>query len=54
MEFFRHRKVYQIYKRQKWARQNWGEQLWADLSADSLSDGIDQYIYELRKLPKWV
>lgn len=36
------------------ARENWGQELWADLNPTNLSDGIEEFILEFRRLLKWI
>lgn len=47
-------KLYKLYKHQKNAREGWSKTLWADLDPQILTDGIESYSKEFRKLPKWV
>lgn len=46
--------VFTLYEQQKAARELWGETLWVDLDVQSLQDGIDKYITQLRKMPKTI
>lgn len=60
-EFFRVKRdfegmqhIYKLYKQQKIGRENWSKTLWANLNPQMLTDGIEGYIKEYRKVPKWV
>ncbi|KAH9515001.1 Dynein heavy chain 10, axonemal [Bulinus truncatus] len=46
--------VYALYRELDSAKNKWSETLWADLDIDLLSKGIDDFIKNLRKLPKSV
>lgn len=47
-------KIYKLYKQQKIARENWGKTLWSNLNPHLLTEGIESYMKEYRKVPKWV
>ncbi|XP_058809033.1 dynein axonemal heavy chain 10 [Phymastichus coffea] len=44
--------LFQLYKAQQIARDTWAKTLWADLNPQQLIDGMDNYLKELRKMPK--
>ncbi|CAD6994112.1 unnamed protein product [Ceratitis capitata] len=44
--------VYKLYKSYKTGREVWSKTLWADLDPQILTDGIESYMKEFRKLPK--
>jgi dynein heavy chain len=44
--------IYKFYKTQKHAREVWGRTLWANLDPQALSDGIDGFMKDYRKIPK--
>lgn len=46
--------VYKLYKAYKTGREVWSKTLWADLDPQILTDGIESYMKEFRKLPKQV
>ncbi|EDO35852.1 predicted protein [Nematostella vectensis] len=46
--------VFGIYEKQKEARDEWANTLWANLDVSVLSDGIDGYIKQLKRLPREV
>lgn len=46
--------LYKLYKQQKIARENWSRTLWAHLDPSALTDGMDHFMKEFRKIPKWV
>lgn len=46
--------IYKLYKQQKIARENWSKTLWSNLNPHLLTEGIDTYIKEFRKIQKWV
>ena len=45
-------KIYTLYEDQKKIREEWANTLWANLNMKTLSDGIEEYIKQLRKFPK--
>ncbi|CAF4691617.1 unnamed protein product, partial [Rotaria sp. Silwood1] len=45
-------KLYQLYEQQLKARQQWSETLWRDLDVQLLIDGIENFIKELKKMPR--
>ncbi|XP_015836813.2 dynein axonemal heavy chain 10 [Tribolium castaneum] len=46
--------IYKFYKTQKHAREVWGRTLWANLDPQALSDGIDSFIKDYRKIPRTI
>lgn len=46
--------IYKLYKQQKIARENWSRTLWAHLNPNALTDGMENFMKEYRKIPKWV
>lgn len=46
--------IYKLYKQQKIGRENWSKTLWSNLNPMMLTDGIETYIKEFRKIQKWV
>lgn len=50
----RHFQIYKLYKQQKIARENWSKTLWSNLNPHLLTEGIDTYMKEFRKIDKWV
>lgn len=46
--------LYKLYKQQKIARENWSRTLWAHLNPMALTDGMENFMKEYRKIPKWV
>ncbi|KAH8257767.1 hypothetical protein KR038_000855 [Drosophila bunnanda] len=44
--------LYKLYKAQKYAREGWGKTLWADLDPNVLTEGVESYLKEFRKLTK--
>ncbi|SPP80284.1 dynein heavy chain 10, axonemal [Drosophila guanche] len=44
--------IYKLYRSQKGAREIWGKTLWADLDPNVLTEGVESYLKEFRKLPK--
>lgn len=46
--------VYKLYRQQKVARANWSKTLWSNLNPQALVDGIEVYVKEFRKLPRWI
>ncbi|KAL7022048.1 hypothetical protein ACKWTF_012111 [Chironomus riparius] len=53
-EFERMQVIYKLYQAQKIARESWGKTLWSNLNTQALTDGIDSFIRDYRKLPKIV
>ncbi|CAF0871119.1 unnamed protein product [Rotaria sordida] len=45
-------KLYQLYEQQLKAREQWSEALWRDLDVQLLIDGIENFIKELKKMPR--
>ncbi|KAM7359342.1 dynein heavy chain at 89D isoform 2-T2 [Cochliomyia hominivorax] len=46
--------VYKLYKSQKSAREGWSKTLWADLDPSVLTEGVESFLKEFRKLSKQV
>ena len=46
--------VYDIYKKQKIAREEWAQALWVQLNIEQLQKGIEDFIRELKRLPREV
>lgn len=46
--------VFQLYEEQKKARNIWAQTLWVNLNPQQLIDGMDHFIRELRRFPKFV
>lgn len=46
--------VYDLYERQMTAREEWGATLWSCLNVDSLTEGIEVFIKEVKKFPPGV
>lgn len=46
--------IYKLYKQQKIARENWSRTLWAHLNPNALTDGMENFMKEYRKIPKAV
>ncbi|KAI8122976.1 axonemal, Dynein heavy chain 10 [Lucilia cuprina] len=46
--------VYKLYKSQKAAREGWSKTLWADLDPSVLTEGVESFLKEFRKLSKQV
>lgn len=46
--------LYKLYKQQKIARENWSRTLWSNLNPNTLTDGMEQFMKDYRKIPKWV
>ena len=44
--------IYALYERQMAAREDWAQTLWANLNVNTLIEGIDGYLKELKKFPK--
>ncbi|KAG5670791.1 hypothetical protein PVAND_001030 [Polypedilum vanderplanki] len=53
-EFERMQVIFKLYQAQKIARESWGKTLWANLNTQALTDGIDSFMRDYRKLPKVV
>lgn len=51
-EFERMQVIYKLYQAQKIARESWGKTLWANLNTQALTDGIDNFLRDYRKLSK--
>jgi dynein heavy chain len=47
-------KLYQLYEQQIKTRQIWSETLWRELDVQLLIDGIENFIKELKKMPREV
>ena len=45
-------KLYHLYEQQTKTRELWSETLWRDLDVQLLIDGIENYIKELKKMPR--
>uniref|UniRef100_A0A1I8PAD1 Dynein-1, subspecies f n=1 Tax=Stomoxys calcitrans TaxID=35570 RepID=A0A1I8PAD1_STOCA len=46
--------VFNLYRSQKSAREGWSKTLWADLDPAVLTEGVESYLKEFRKLPKQI
>ena len=46
--------IYKLYQAQKLARASWGKTLWANLNTQVLTDGIDSFLRDFRKLSKTI
>lgn len=46
--------IYKLYQAQKIARESWGKTLWTNLNTQALTDGIETFIRDFRKLPKTI
>lgn len=46
--------VYKLYRQQMVARSNWSKTLWSNLNPQALVDGIEVFLKEFRKLPRWI
>ncbi|CAL7939586.1 unnamed protein product [Xylocopa violacea] len=46
--------LYELYKEQKGMRDIWAQTLWVNLNPQQLIEGMDHFIREFRKLPKFV
>lgn len=46
--------VYKLYQAQKLARESWGKTLWVNLNTQALTDGIDSFLRDFRKLSKTI
>lgn len=44
--------VYKLYQAQKITRETWGKTLWVNLNTQALTEGIENFIRDFRKLPK--
>lgn len=53
-DFERMQMVYKLYQAQKMARETWGKTLWANLNTQALTEGIENFIRDFRRLPKAV
>ena len=53
-EFERMHVVYKLFQAQKLARESWGKTLWANLNTQALTDGIDSFLRDFRKLSKTI
>lgn len=53
-EFERMHVVYKLYQAQKLARESWGKTLWVNLNTQALTDGIESFLRDFRKLPKTI
>lgn len=52
LEFESMQVVYKLYQSQKLARETWGKTLWQHLNTQALTEGIDNFVKEFRKLAK--
>lgn len=46
--------LYKFYKQQSSARETWATTLWVNLNPQQLIDGMEHFMKEFRKLPKFV
>lgn len=46
--------IYKLYRQQKIARENWSKTLWSKLNPVALTDGIDNFLKDFRKMPRWI
>ncbi|XP_017847923.1 dynein heavy chain 10, axonemal [Drosophila busckii] len=46
--------IFKLYRSQKNGREIWGKTLWVDLDPNVLTEGVESYLKEFRKLPKQV
>lgn len=53
-DFERMQLVYKLYQAQKIARETWGKTLWVNLNTQALTDGIDNFLKDFRKLSKQI
>lgn len=53
-DFERMQIVYKLHAAQKLSRETWGKTLWANLNTQALTDGIDNFIKDFRKLSKLI
>lgn len=44
--------VYKLYQAQRNTRETWGKTLWVNLNTQALTEGIENFIRDFRKLPK--
>ncbi|EDV92648.1 GH18884 [Drosophila grimshawi] len=51
-EFEGLQQIYKLYRSQKNAREIWGKTLWVDLDPNFLTEGVESYLKEFRKLTK--
>ncbi|KAH8295402.1 hypothetical protein KR018_010894 [Drosophila ironensis] len=51
-EFEGLQQLYKLFKAQKSARETWGKTLWADLDPNVLTEGVESFLKEFRKLTK--
>lgn len=51
-DFERMQIIYKLYQAQKISRETWGKTLWVNLNTQALTEGIDNFIKEFRKLSK--
>uniref|UniRef100_A0A1B0BIZ4 Uncharacterized protein n=1 Tax=Glossina palpalis gambiensis TaxID=67801 RepID=A0A1B0BIZ4_9MUSC len=45
-------KIFKLYKSQKSGREVWSKTLWVDLDPTVLTEGVESFLKEFRKLPK--
>lgn len=46
--------LYDLYKKQMKARDDWAKTLWVNLNPQQLIDGMDHFLREFRRLPKFI
>lgn len=46
--------IYKLYQSQKMARETWGKTLWQHLNTQALTEGIENFVKEFRKLSKTI
>jgi dynein heavy chain, axonemal len=51
-DFERMQMIYKLYQAQRSARETWGKTMWVNLNTHALTEGIDNYIKDFRKLSK--
>lgn len=51
-DFERMQMIYKLYQAQKISRETWGKTLWANLNCQALTEGIENFIKDFRKLAK--
>lgn len=51
-DFERMQIIFKLYQAQKSSRETWGKTLWVNLNTQALTEGIENFIKELRKLSK--
>lgn len=51
-DFERMQMIYKLYQAQRVARESWGKTLWANLNTQALTEGIENFIKDFRKLAK--